>query len=304
MLVRSTNNRQDHHGFVGVPHQQIRNFGKGFGSMMRQMGKLLRSLVMGGALLCLSCVSLYASMSDNVMCKIEEVSNSIGVTVVANLSATDSWGSVSYDPGTGEQELLRYLDLLQSEFSKYPEGYLQQSQALTIILGSDLNFCGQPRAAIPDPYKKQLFLSVNGAFRINSERYLAHVMHHELHHLTEYSMWKNMTFDWHEWILLNGDGFCYGTGGADAYSEYMAKGTDFYSPNNPHQGFINLYSLTGDEEDRAELMAFIMTDYERPMVEELLQKDAILRQKSRLLARLLQDFSRPSVQLLGRISTE
>lgn len=244
------------------------------------------------------------SPDDNLQCKLEEVSNVIGVTVVANLPVADSWGSVSYDPDAGEDELIQYLDLLGREFSKYPQGYLRQSQALTIILGRDLNFCGQPRAAIPDPYKKQLFLSVNGAFKIKSERYLAHVMHHELHHLTEYSMWKNMTFDWHEWISLNGDGFCYGKGGADAYSEYIAKGTDFYSPNNPHQGFINLYSLTGDEEDRAELMAFIMTDYERPMIEELLQKDAILRDKSRLLARLLADFSWPPIQLLGTISIE
>lgn len=271
---------------------------------MGQMGKILRSLVLAGALLCLPDIQSYASLSDNLLCKIEEVSNAIGVTVVTNLPVADSWGSVSYDPGVSEDELIRYLDILGREFSKYPEGYLRQSQALTIILGRDLNYCGQPRAAIPDPYKKQLFLSVNGAFKIRSERYLAHVMHHELHHLTEYSMWRNMTFDWHEWILLNGDGFCYGNGGADAYSEYMAKGTDFYSPNNPHQGFINLYSLTGDEEDRAELMAFIMTDYERPMIAELLQKDVILREKSRLLVRLLKDFSRPSVHLLGTISME
>lgn len=271
---------------------------------MRQMGKILRSLMFMGALLCLTAIPLFASLSDSVVCKIEAVSNSIGVTILANSPVPDSWGSVSYSPGAGEEKLLRYLDILNREFSKYPDGYLHQSQALTIILGSDLNFCGQPRAAIPDPYRKQLFLSVNGAFNIHSERYLAHVMHHELHHLTEYSMWKNMTFDWHEWILLNGDGFCYGKGGADAYSEYMAKGTDFYSPNNPHQGFINLYSLTGDEEDRAEMMAFIMTDYERPMMAELLQKDAILREKSRLLMRLLSDFSRPSIHLLGTIPLE
>lgn len=267
-------------------------------------GKIWCKWMAAAILTCLSGVVSGGSPEDDLQCKIEEVSHLLGVTVVANLSVPDAWGSVSYDAGAGDEELIAYLDLLGREFSKYPKGYLQQSRALTIILGRDLNFCGQPRAAIPDPYKKQLFLSVNGAFKIKSERYLAHVMHHELHHLTEYSMWKNMTFDWHEWILLNGDGFCYGKGGADAYSEYMAKGTDFYSPNNPQQGFINLYSLTGDEEDRAELMAFIMTDFERPMVEELLQKDAILRDKSRLLARLLEDFSWPPIQLLGAISIE
>ena len=42
-------------------------------------------------------------------------------------------------------------------------------------------------------------------------------------------------------------------------------------------------------------MAFIMTDYERPVVTELLQKDHILQEKSRLLARLFTDFGRPPV---------
>lgn len=233
--------------------------------------------------------------NDYLQCRIREVSDMLGVAIVANGPVQDSWGAISYQTPEDTTELLRYLDLVAREFSKYPEGYLRQSRANTLVLVSNLTFCEQPRAAIPDPYRSQLYLSVNGAFRIRSERYLAHVMHHELHHLTEYSMWKNMTFDWNEWISLNGDGFCYGNGGADAYTDYLANGTDFYSPVNPHQGFINRYSLTGDEEDRAELMAFIMTDYERPVVTELLQKDHILREKSRLLARLFTDFGRPPV---------
>jgi hypothetical protein len=238
---------------------------------------------------------------DYVQCRIREVSGTLGVTIIADGEVHDSWGAVSYGTPANQRELLHYLELVEREFSKYPEDYLNQSRAHTLILVNDLKYCDQPRAAIPDPYRKQLYLSVNGAFRITSERYLAHVMHHELHHLTEYSMWRNMTFDWNEWISLNGDGFCYGSGGADAYAEYLANGTDFYSPVNPHQGFINRYSLTGDEEDRAEMMAFIMTDYERPMVTELLQKDQILWEKSRLLARLFADFGRPPVSMLGTL---
>jgi hypothetical protein len=256
------------------------------------------------ALVCMAFKAATAQPGDDLRCKIEEVSLALGVKIVVNESVPDSWGAVSYGPNADEGEVIRYLELLHHEFTKYPEGYLKQSRADAIILVQNLTFCEQPRAAIPDPYKKQLFLSINGAFRIASSRYLAHVMHHELHHLTEYSMWKNMTFDWHEWILLNGDGFCYGKGGAEAYADYMANGTDFYTPDNPQQGFINRYSLTGDEEDRAELMAFLMTDYERPVIAELLKKDLILREKSKLLTRLLQDFRRPSIQFPGSIRTD
>ncbi|HLT81602.1 MAG TPA: hypothetical protein VKZ86_11255 [Cyclobacteriaceae bacterium] len=236
---------------------------------------------------------------DFLQCRIREVSEMLGVAIVTSEPVPDSWGAISYQTPADEADLLRYLDIVAREFSKYPQGYLRQSHAHTLVLVTDLAFCEQPRAAIPDPYRNQLYLSINGAFRIRSERYLAHVMHHELHHLTEYSMWRNMTFDWNEWISLNGDGFCYGSGGADAYADYLANGTDFYSPVNPHRGFINRYSLTGDEEDRAELMAFIMSDHDRPVITELLEKDDVLREKSRLLARLFADFGRPSV--LGRL---
>lgn len=253
------------------------------------------------ALVFLSPEASFASSGEELVCKVEEVSLALGVGVVAGDFVNDSWGAVSYETNSPPEELIAYLDLLCHEFSKYPKGYLQQSQTMTIVIGRSLAFCDQPRAAIPDPYKKQLFLSVNGAYGISSNRYLAHVMHHELHHLTEYSMWKNMTYDWADWLLLNGDGFCYGQGGAEAYSEYLVKGTDFYTPNNPYRGFINLYSLTGDEEDRAELMAFLMTDFERPEVEKLLRKDQVLRKKTQLLAKLFIDFKRPSVQFLTAI---
>jgi hypothetical protein len=251
-----------------------------------------------GALWCLMYNIAFALPDEDLQCRIEEVSHALGVTIMMDQSISDSWGAVTYEKCSNEEEVLRYLDLLSREFAKYPKGYLAQSCTVTIILGRNLNFCGQPRAAIPDPYKKQLFLSINGAFNIASRRYLAHVMHHELHHLTEYSMWKSMTFDWPEWILLNGDGFCYGHGGAEAYADCLTKGTDFFTPENPHMGFVNRYSLTGDEEDRAELMAFLMTDFDRPVIEHLMKKDLILRKKSFLLAKMLRDHGRQPIQFL------
>jgi hypothetical protein len=271
---------------------------------MKARSKLFHILAIGVLPFLMGGRPAYHAEEDYLQCRIREVGDMLGVTIITKEPVHDSWGAISYKTPSNEAELLRYLDLVAREFSKYPEGYLRQSHAHSLILVSDLTYCEQPRAAIPDPYRNQLYLSVNGAFRIRSERYLAHVMHHELHHLTEYSMWRKMTFDWNEWISLNGDGFCYGNGGADAYTDCLANGTDFYSPINPRQGFINRYSLTGDEEDRAELMAFIMTDHERPMVAELLQKDHILRKKSRLLARLFADFGRPSVQMLGAVALE
>lgn len=232
-----------------------------------------------------------AQPSDRLVCMVEDVSHTLNITIQLDHEAVrDSWNAVCFDNnGITEKHTLRYLELLKREFLKYPPSYLQKVGAETIILGHNLRFNNQPRAAVPDPFRKQLFLSMNGAFGISSERYLVHVMHHELHHCTEYSIWRNMTFDWSDWMLLNEEGFCYGNGGASVYLDYEKSKTDFYSPVNPKRGFVNLYSLTGDEEDRAELIAFIMNDHERAVIKNLCTKDEILSKKMALLLKLITD---------------
>jgi hypothetical protein len=202
----------------------------------------------------------------------------------------DSWKSVAYDPVDNDNTLILYLDLLQSEYSKYPPGYIQRAHINTLVLAENLKFRDQARAAIPDPFRKQLFLSINGAYGIATRRYLAHVMHHELHHCTEYAIWENMSYDWNEWLGLNVENFCYGSGGEAAYHQTELGKTDFFSPTNPEKGFINRYSLTGDEEDRAELMAFLMTDSDQSTIRQLLKKDDIIYKKSLLLCELLSTF--------------
>lgn len=233
----------------------------------------------------------FAQKSEALICKIEETAFKLNLSIVIEPSITDSWKAVTYDAIENENTLIRYLNLLIAEYSKYPQGYLQQAHVNTLVLTQNLKFKNQLRAAIPDPYKKQLFLSIDGAYGIASPRYLAHVMHHELHHCTEYAIWKNMSYDWNDWLMLNTENFCYGSGGVMAYEQMSFGKTDFFSPTNPQKGFINHYSITGDEEDRAELLAFLMTDFDRPVVQKLMQQDEIIQKKSLLLCELLSSFT-------------
>lgn len=246
--------------------------------------------------LCLNAIPNLGQSSQLLNCKIEEVNQKWNVRITLSENVVDSWKSVSYEPVEAEEAIVRYLDILLIEYSKYPPNYLSQAHISSIVLTQNLRFNGQPRAAIPDPYKNQLYLSVNGAFGIDSHRYLTHVMHHELHHCTEYAIWKSMSYDWIEWYALNSQDFCYGDGGSSAYVEYLANGTDFYTPTNPIKGFVNRYSLTGDEEDRAELLAFLMTDADRPVVERLIKHDDVIHKKTLLLCELLSGFANLSIE--------
>jgi len=261
--------------------------------MPRYVGFLCGLLITSGA--------MGFSPSQQILCKLEEASTQLGVTVLLGQPDGDTWGAVDYQLNFDERRLIRYMDLLIHEYCKYPETYLVRSGVETIVLTTDLKYKDQPRAAIPDPYKKQLFLSVNGAYVLPSERYLRHVLHHELQHCAEFMLWRSMTYDWPEWSDLNDTTFCYGEGGETIYRSGQVRSQDYYSASNPIPGFINLYSLTGDEEDRAEVLAYLMTDEERPMLMTLLTKDTILVSKIQLLQNLLNQHTGHQLVLPGTI---
>jgi hypothetical protein len=229
-------------------------------------------------------------VKDSLEQKIDLIKQNLNIDISYDSGVIDTWQSVNYDV-CDPASLPIYLDILLKEYLKYPAGYFSKVGIHTIVLTNNLKFEGQARAAVPDPYKSQLYLSVNGAYGTSSDSYLIHVMHHELQHCTEHAIWKDMMYDWQDWMLLNTTGFKYGNGGASVYKDATENNVDVYSAVNPQKGFINLYSLTGDEEDRAEMMAYIFTDTERPMLQEILKKDAVLRRKIDVLKKLINSFT-------------
>ncbi len=200
----------------------------------------------------------------------------------------DTWGGVTYEIPRNENETFRYVQLLKNELSLYPLEYLKKSGAVKIVLGSDLAFHSEYRAAVPDPYKQILYLSINGSFGESGISYLIHVLHHELHHLVEFAAWKNMYFNWIEWNNLNPEGFSYSKTGAGRYHE---SEPDYYSVTHPLNGFLNLYSMMGGEEDRCELMAFLMSSREKGKLLKYFSGDSILRRKVRFITDFVNNFA-------------
>lgn len=220
---------------------------------------------------------------------VSKVESKLGVQIIYDRKVRDSWGGSRYQLPR-EQKVKDYLILLEREFSKYPAGFLKRAKANKIILTSKYSFQGNKQAAMPDPYGNRLYLAIDGAYGVAHESYLVHVMHHELNHNTEYAIWQNQYYKWPEWSELNNN-FTYGQGGITAYTN---QGIDYYSASHPREGFINLYSMTGEEEDRSEIIAFLMTDSERPAVIKICEKDHIVRAKAQKIADLIDSFKKPA----------
>lgn len=216
---------------------------------------------------------------------IERIERNLGITIQVDEVVSGSWQAIQYQLITDTTALHQYLLLLEREYAKYPTGYFNRIGISTIAIGEDLMFNDQIRAAIPDPYKGILFLSVD---KENSETYLVHVMHHELHHCAEYRHWKSMNYRWKSWSMVNQATFNYHGSGASAYDD---PSVDWYRISKPYDGFINLYSTTAEEEDRAEIVAIIMTEAEKPYLDNYLTQDKILQQKVLLMKILLTEIS-------------
>ena len=216
-----------------------------------------------------------------------EIEQSLNVTIIIDTSFHGTWEEVRYDSISDTLALNNYLQLLHLEYAKYPANFFSNIGISKIVICQDLFYAGQNRAAIPDPYANAVYLEIKDSY---SEDYLIHVMHHELHHCTEYAIWQNMYHRWGKWSRANRFWFRYGQGGAATYEGENTQ-IDWYSFIHPKKGFLNRYSTTGEEEDRCEVFSLIMSDKERHFLINFCKKDRLLRKKVKLILSILRDIS-------------
>lgn len=121
-----------------------------------------------------------------------------------------------------------------------------------------------------------------------TEEYLIHVLHHELNHNVDFAHYGNTRAFLQDWNSLNTSGFVYGNGGADAYAN---NGVPWAALTNPVPGFIDLYSMLGQEEDRSEFAALILgTQNENSILKNMCAQDPIIATKTKLMISILDEF--------------
>jgi hypothetical protein len=174
-----------------------------------------------------------------------------------------------------------YANLIQNEVNKYPDVYYDRIKLRNIVIVKSLKFNNVDRGAVPDNYRGILFLGIRNDY---SDDYIRHIFHHEQHHYAEFSIWNDYRYNWEEWRrLFTGRG----GGGESAYINGEDNNAILYNPNLT--GFINSYSTMGQEEDRAEMVAFFMVENNNRLFIEKAKRDAIFHQKSILLFKLFEE---------------
>lgn len=181
---------------------------------------------------------------------------------------------------SGTRELAAYARLFAAEWALYPPDFIKRSQLTRVVLCTELTFAGQRRNAVPDFEHNVLYLDVaRGTY---SRPYLRKVIHHEFFHIVDLRDDSNLYQD-ERWEGLNRADFKYGSGGKNAQG--LAQ-TSVLTDKYP--GFLNHYSTTGVEEDKAEVFANLIVD--PGYVEDRARKDRVLEAKIKRMRKLLADF--------------
>jgi hypothetical protein len=180
----------------------------------------------------------------------------------------------------GKKELQEYAGLFAPEFALYPTDLIRRSQLKRVVLCNDLSFAGQRRNAIPDWEHDTLYLDVSRGS--SNKTYLRKVIHHEFFHIIDYRDDGSVYRD-ERWEALNPAKFKYGSGGRNAQDQ---KDTSVLTDKYP--GFLNHYSTTGVEEDKAEVFANLIVDSK--YVENRVKEDRVLQAKVERMKELLVTF--------------
>jgi hypothetical protein len=179
-----------------------------------------------------------------------------------------------------KKALQEYAGLFVPEFSLYPADLVKRARLRRVVLCRHLSFAGQRRNAVPDYEHDTLYLDVSRG--THSKAYLRKVIHHEFFHIIDYRDDGSVYRD-ERWASLNPPGFKYGRGGRAAQD---LRETSVLTSR--YAGFLNHYSTTAVEEDKAEVFANLVVD--PAYVEGRAQKDRVLKAKTERMKELLAAF--------------
>lgn len=200
---------------------------------------------------------------------------------VADEPFRDRWGPLGiHGRPPDADKAASYAAILGKEFAVYPVDFVKRSKLKSIRLCTGLRFGRQRRTALHDHRTGTLYLDVERGR--HDDDYVRRVIHHEYFHMVDYADDGEVYRD-DDWAALNPEGFRYGASGASAQRDPTASLATDDLP-----GFLNRYSTTGVEEDKAEFFAHLIHDHDR--VAARARKDPIVRRKMLRMKELLERF--------------
>jgi hypothetical protein len=245
-------------------------------------GKLVRRLLLGSAALGAIVIGVtVAVMGGKPQTKLAGSVAAVPIEVVTEpFDIYHLWTGRIRGSVPSSERTAYFLALVVHEFSVYPADFFRGTKLASIVLCTNMTLDSEPRGAIPDFDHNVLYFDVDsGSF---DQFYQRCGMHHELFHIVDLrddgQLWKD-----EKWRKLNSDSFRYGDGGISLQSDSTSGNLQ-----DGLSGFLTNYSMSGVEEDKAELFSYLIVAPK--FVENRAERDHILASKVDRLKSLLASF--------------
>ena len=221
---------------------------------------------------------------ENLDSIISEIEEKYPIHISYNKSPKWTLGIVGYKKATASDfyRLLTFLKIFREEFDKYPQDFIARTKLKQVAFVKELSFLGQRRSAVPDYLREILYYDYAKA-SLNSV-YQRHVIHHELYHMIEEEINGNVYWKDPEWMKFNKKNFKYGKGG-----HKVQNNNNMNNMVHPKKGFVNLYSMSGLEEDKAEIYASLLVEVEHNKLLKWIKEDDILGKKVAYMKQFLRN---------------
>ena len=167
-----------------------------------------------------------------------------------------------------KQQMRAFIPALVEGLRMYPPDVLRAAHVDHVVLVHDVRFRGAERSSSAIAAAGVILIDLDHPWETHPGR--VRTVHHEVFHMLDYAHDGDLWND-REWRALNPPDFAYGGGGKTMVTVAGAgKWAD--TP-----GFVTRYATSGDEEDKAEVYGWWVTERER-MVRRL-KTDAVLAAK-------------------------
>lgn len=173
-------------------------------------------------------------------------------------------------------------NIFSLQLKKYPLDFIKKSGLKFVVICGDTKIGSQnPIGMAPAHYDKSpgvFFVNSNQiklAIQNNRMKIVNHVFHHEYYHIIDSELTLNLLDE--EWVKLNK--FPYN-------KKFEASDTKLL---NDKKGFITNYAMNNEFEDKAELFANLVNDYDA--VKLRIKSDRVLFEKTKLLIKRLKKIS-------------
>ena len=185
------------------------------------------------------------------------------------------------NPAT-EEDLDNYIPILLMELSIYPKSFIKRSKIKKIIILNNIQFSkinlSQERSGFPE-YNETMSLIL--ASNERNFAYIRIVFHHEIFHFIDWI--DDYSFKDEKFEKLNLENFSYGNGGENE--------REWIKLDKNLKGFINHYSTSGLEEDKAEIYQYLIGCPD----EALNNKDEIVMKKVRRIQEFINQFDNKGI---------